>query len=156
ARLMNAVVAAGVPAQEYGRYFDTVSICFSKGLGAPVGSALAGKKEVIARARRARKVFGGGMRQAGILAAAALYALDHHVARLAEDHAHAKMLAGALAEIPGISLLTPDVQTNLVIFKVHPDIGTAAQVVQWFKEQGLWSMATAPQSVRFCTHLDVS
>ena len=156
ARLMNAVVASGIAAKEYGRYFDTVSICFSKGLGAPVGSALVGGKEVIARARRARKVFGGGMRQAGVLAAAALYALDHHVDRLTEDHAHAKLLAAAVAEVPGVSLLTPDVQTNLVIFKAHPELGTAAAIIERFKQQGLWCMATGPQSVRLCTHLDVS
>ena len=94
ARLMNAVVASGRPAREWAQHFDTVSICFSKGLGAPVGSALAGSGEAIRRARRLRKLFGGGMRQAGILAAAALYALEHHVDRLAEDHANARLLAG--------------------------------------------------------------
>src|SRR5699024_728651 len=95
-RVMNAVVASGVPAAEWGRHFDTISICFSKGLGAPVGSALVGSAEAIRKGHRLRKVLGGGMRQAGILAAAALHALDHHVERLAEDHAHAKILAEAV------------------------------------------------------------
>jgi threonine aldolase len=156
ARLMNAVVASGVPAKEYARHFDSVSICFSKGLGAPIGSALAGPKEFIARARRIRKALGGGMRQLGVLAAAAIYALDHNIERLAEDHAHAKRLAAVLTDIPGIALLTPDVQTNLVIVKVHPDLGRASELVGRLKEHGLLCMATGPQTLRFCTHLDIS
>src|SRR5262245_51769824 len=101
ARLWNAVVATGTPAAEWARHFDSVSVCFSKGLGAPVGSALAGSREFVARARRIRKLFGGGMRQAGVLAAAALYALCHHVERLAEDHRNAKVLAQAVADTSG-------------------------------------------------------
>ena len=114
ARLMNAVVATGHPAREWAQHFDTVSICFSKGLGAPVGSALAGSADAIRRARRLRKLFGGGMRQAGILAAAALYALEHHVDRLSEDHANARVLADAFAGTEGFALESGPVETNLV------------------------------------------
>src|SRR5947207_2175190 len=102
ARLWNAVVATGIPAAEWARHFDSVSVCFSKGLGAPIGSALAGPRDFVARARRARKLFGGGMRQAGVIAAAALYALEHHVERLAEDHRNARVLARAVADTPGL------------------------------------------------------
>src|SRR5215831_1463524 len=98
ARLFNAVVATGIPAAKWSQHFDTVNICFSKGLGAPVGSAIAGSKELMAKARRVRKLFGGGMRQAGIIAAGALYALEHHIDRLAEDHANAKILADAVRQ----------------------------------------------------------
>src|SRR5262249_61149221 len=104
ARLMNAVVASGIAAPEWGRYFDSVSLCSPKGLGAPVGAALAGSAEFIARAHRLRKVFGGGMRQAGVIAAGALHALDHHVERLAEDHRNAKTLARAVDETDGLRL----------------------------------------------------
>ena len=123
ARLMNAVVATGRPARSGRSQFDTVSICFSKGLGAPVGSALAGSAEAIRQARRLRKLFGGGMRQAGIIAAAALYALEHHVDRLAEDHAHAQMLAEAFAGTDGFALESGPVETNLVWVAVEPARG---------------------------------
>ena len=112
ARLWNAIVATGIPAAEWAGPFDSVSVCFSKGLGAPIGSALAGPREFIARARRVRKLFGGGMRQAGILAAAALFALDHHQERLADDHRHAQLMAQAIAETPGLRLDPPEVETN--------------------------------------------
>ena len=125
ARLMNAVIASGIPAAEWCRYFDTVSICFSKGLGAPVGSAVAGTGEAIHEAQRLRKVLGGGMRQAGIVAAAALYALDHHVQRLAEDHRNARALAAAVEATPGLSLESGPVETNLVWINVDPSLGTA-------------------------------
>src|SRR5205809_3595788 len=101
ARLWNAAVATGTPPAQWAESFDSVSVCFSKGLGAPLGSALAGPREFVARARRVRKLFGGGMRQAGVVAAAALYALDYHVERLAEDHRHARVLAEAIGETPG-------------------------------------------------------
>ena len=104
ARLFNAVVATGISARDWSQHFDTVSVCFSKGLRRPIGSALAGPKDLIAKARRARKLFGGGMRQAGIIAAAALYALEHHVERLADDHAHAKILADAVRSCPKFQL----------------------------------------------------
>src|SRR5882672_5206304 len=102
ARLWNAIVATGIPASEWALHFDSVSVCFSKGLGAPIGSALAGSKTFVAKGRRIRKLFGGGMRQVGVLAAAALYALDHHVSRLAEDHRHARIIAQAIADTPGL------------------------------------------------------
>jgi threonine aldolase len=156
ARLMNAVVASGVPAHEWARHFDTVSICYSKGLGAPVGSALAGTADLIRKAHRLRKVFGGGMRQAGVLAAAALYALDHHVDRLAEDHANAKVLARAVEETDGLSLESGPVETNLVWIAVDPALGTAADVVARLREGGVLVSALGPQVLRACTHLDAS
>ncbi len=156
ARLWNAVVATGIPAKTWANLFDTVSVCFSKGLGAPVGSALAGPRDFVARARRVRKLFGGGMRQAGVLAAAALYALDNHVARLAEDHRHARVFAQAVADTPGLRLSPPEVDTNIVIFHVDPELGTAQRVVEALKGRGVLVAATAPQTIRAVTHLDVS
>src|SRR5207244_3577869 len=128
ARLFNAVVATGIPAADWAQHFDTVSVCFSKGLGAPVGSALVGPRDLIARARRVRKLFGGGMRQAGVLAAAALHALENHVERLAEDHRHARVLAQAVADTPGLRLDPPEVDTNLVWFLVDSELGTAKEL----------------------------
>lgn len=155
ARLMNAVVASGVPAAEWAKSFDTVSICFSKGLGAPVGSAMAGSAEAIHQARRLRKLLGGGMRQAGVIAAAALYALENHIDRLAEDHEHARLLAEAFVEAPG---LHPEVwpETNLVWVTVDPELGTASDVVAHLKSHGVLASALGPQTLRACTHLDVS
>ena len=140
----------------WGEPFDSVSVCFSKGLGAPVGSALAGPRDFIARARRIRKLFGGGMRQAGVLAAAALYALDHHVERLAEDHRNAQVIAEAIADTPGLRLDPPDVETNLIWFEVDPDLGTAGDVAAALKARGVLVHAAGPQTLRACTHLDVS
>ena len=156
ARLWNAVVASGVPAAEWAKNFDSVSVCFSKGLGAPVGSALAGTREFVAKARRVRKLFGGGMRQAGIIAAGALYALENHVERLAEDHRNAKLLARAVADTPGLRLDPPEVETNLVWFEVDPALGTGKDVVGRLREQGVLVQAAGPQMIRACTHLDVS
>jgi threonine aldolase len=156
ARLMNAVVATGIPARKWAQHFDSVSICFSKGLGAPVGSALAGSKEFIQRGRRIRKLFGGGMRQAGVIAAGALYALDHHVERLKADHVNARVLAQAIADSTGGSLYPPMIETNILYLQVDPELATAQQVVRTLAEQGVLAMATAPHRVRFCTHLDVS
>ena len=156
ARLLNACVALGVPPTAYTRHAHSVSLCFSKGLGAPVGSILAGPRDFVRRAHRFRKMFGGGMRQAGILAAAALYALDHHVERLAEDHAHARRLAEGLAALPGIGLDPRTVETNIVIFDVAPALGTAQQFADRLREAGVWLLATAPQRCRAVTHLDVS
>jgi threonine aldolase len=116
ARLWNASAATGIAEREYASYFDSVTVCFSKGLGAPVGSALAGSSEFIQRARRFRKQFGGGMRQAGIIAAGALFALENHRARLVEDHANAQILAEGLAQLPAIELNPATVQTNIVRF----------------------------------------
>ncbi len=156
ARLFNAVVATGIAAPEWAKHFDTVSICFSKGLGAPVGSALAGPKDFIAKARRMRKLFGGGMRQVGILAAAALYALDHHIDRLAEDHAHAQRLAESLSQVPGLSLWPHDVHTNILFLRIDAELGAAAPFCQRLKERGVLALPTAPRVFRLVTHLDVT
>jgi threonine aldolase len=155
ARLFNAVVATGTPANEWASHFDTVSVCFSKGLGAPIGSALAGPREMIVRARRHRKLFGGGMRQAGVLAAAALYALDHHVERLAEDHANARRLAAAIREIDGLTLAPEQIDTNIIIFRIAPRLGTAEQLNARLKAHGLFMLTVAADAIRAVTHLDV-
>jgi threonine aldolase len=141
---------------DYARYFDTVSICFSKGLGAPIGSALAGPRETIARAHRFRKMFGGGMRQAGVIAAAALYALEHNIERLAEDHANAAKLAAALAEMPGVSIEPATVETNIVYFDLASQTGTAAEVCDDLHREGVWVLPVTAQRIRAVTHLDVS
>jgi threonine aldolase len=156
ARLWNAIVATGIAAREWAQHFDTVSVCFSKGLGTPVGSVLNGPKALIFKGRRIRKQLGGGMRQAGILAAAALYALDHHIERLAEDHRHAQVLAEAIRDTPGLSLFPPQVETNLVWFRIAPELGTAKDVAATLKQHGVLVHVTGPQSLRACTHLDVS
>ncbi len=156
ARLMNAVAATGIPAKQWAKHFDSVSMCFSKGLGAPVGSALAGPKAFVAKARRIRKLFGGGMRQAGVIASAALYALENHVDRLKDDHAHAQVLAEAVADSPGVRLWPPKVETNIVYMQVDPDLGPATRITAALKEQGVLAHPTAPQAIRMCTHLDVS
>ena len=148
ARLMNAVVASGHSAREWGQHFDTVSICFSKGLGAPVGSALAGTREAIRKARRLRKLFGGGMRQAGIIAAAALYALENNVDRLADDHAHARLLADAFEETEGFSMDCGPVETNLVWVRVDPSLGTAPEVAAYLRSHGVLVSALGPQVLR--------
>ncbi len=156
ARLFNAVVAAGIPAAKWAQHFDTVSVCFSKGLGAPIGSALVGPPDVIAKARRYRKLFGGGMRQAGIIAAAALYGLDHHIERLKEDHQNARVLAAAIRETEGLTLSPPEIDTNIVIFQVDPQLGTAAEFAARLRDAGLLMLAVGPQLIRAVTHLDVS
>ncbi|HEY7312705.1 MAG TPA: low-specificity L-threonine aldolase [Gemmataceae bacterium] len=156
ARLWNAVVAASIPARRWSSLFDSVSVCFSKGLGAPVGSALAGPRAFVAEGRRIRKLFGGGMRQAGVLAAAALYALDHHVERLAEDHRNARTIARAIADTPGLTLTPTEVETNLIWFQVDREMGTAPQVAEALKERGVLIHSSGSRRLRACTHLDVS
>ncbi|MEK6236241.1 MAG: aminotransferase class I/II-fold pyridoxal phosphate-dependent enzyme [Planctomycetales bacterium] len=156
ARLFNAVVASGIEAASWAEHFDTGSVCFSKGLGAPVGSALAGPRDLILEARRHRKVLGGGMRQVGILAAAALYALDNHVDRLAEDHENAQTLAAAVRDLPGLELSPQEVHTNIVIFEIDPALDTAAGFTARLEEHGVRVIAFGPTQVRICTHLDVS
>jgi threonine aldolase len=156
ARLWNAIVATGIAAPEWTKPFDSVSVCFSKGMGAPVGSALAGSKDFIARGKRIRKLFGGGMRQAGVIAAAALYALDNHLDRLAEDHRNAQILAEAIADTPGLRLDPAQVETNLVWFEADRDLGTAKDIAARLKEKGILVSASGPQVLRACTHLDVS
>jgi threonine aldolase len=156
ARLFNAVVASGVGPREWARHFDTISICFNKGLGAPVGSALAGPKDLIARGRRVRKLFGGAMRQIGYLTAACLYALDHHVERLAEDHANAKLIGAAVRDVAGLRLTPPEVETNLVWFEVDPTLGTARDVANRLKERGVLVSALGAKVIRACTYLGIT
>lgn len=156
ARLWNAAAATGIAPREWAEHFDTVSVCFSKGLGAPAGSAICGPRDIIAETLRHRKVLGGAMRQSGVLAAAALYALDCHLERLKDDHAHARRLAAGLAQLDGLTLLPPEIDSNIVIFRVEPRLGTAAQLVWRMKERGLLMLATAPQNIRAVTHLDVN
>lgn len=155
ARLFNACVASGIPAREYARHVDTVSVCLSKGLGAPVGSVLTGDRETIARATHFRRMYGGGMRQAGVLAAAGLYALEHNIDRLADDHANARRLAEGLAASEGIDLNVEHVQTNIVYFVLRHRVSAQA-VINRFKEQGVLMLATAPHTIRAVTHLDVT
>ena len=155
ARLWNAVVATGVPLARWAAPFDTVTMCFSKGLGAPVGSVLAGDEEVIARARRGRKMFGGGMRQAGILAAACLFALDHHVERLADDHRRARALAERAARVPGLSADPAGTETNIVLLRVEDPAWDADLVVEALAARGVRMVAFDPRTVRAVTHLDV-
>lgn len=156
ARLWNAAVATGIELRDWAQHFDTVSVCFSKGLGAPVGSALAGPRELIRQARRIRKVLGGGMRQGGVLAAAALYAVENHFDRLAEDHAKAQRLAETIRQSEGLELRPAQVDTNIVIFHVAPRLGTAVEFVERLGQQGLLMLAVGPSAVRAVTHLDVS
>ena len=154
ARLWNAAVASGIPERDYAAHFDTVSVCFSKGLGAPVGSALVGSKDFIERARRFRKMFGGGMRQAGIIAAGALFALRHHRDRLAEDHANAKALASGLAAIEGLEVEPAEVETNMVRFRVRSL--PAQQLVDRLRAQGVLVLTVGPDTIRAVTNLMVS
>jgi threonine aldolase len=156
ARIWNAVVATGVSSREWGRHFDTVSVCFSKGLGAPVGSALLGTSEAIHFGRRIRKLFGGGMRQAGFLAAACLYALENHIDRLKEDHENAQLLANAVASVPGLTLVPSRVETNLVWFEVNPRLGTAREVADRLLQAGVKVAALGKYVIRAVAHLDVS
>ena len=154
ARLFNAAVASGgdprAAARSLAEPFDTVSVCFSKGLGAPVGSALCGPRELITRAHRVRKMLGGGLRQAGVLAAAVLHALDHHVDRLADDHANARRLAEGLQGLPGVRCDMP--HTNIVFVDVAPE--RAHGVVERARDQGV--LCTGLYKLRLVTHLDVS
>jgi len=152
ARLWHTALATGTAEAELARPFDTVSVCFSKGLGAPVGSALGGSRDAIKAARRFRKMLGGGMRQAGILAAGALFALEHQRQRLAFDHASARGLARVLAQLPGVRVVEPE--TNIVSFALD-DLG-AERVVSEARARGVLLNATGPRSLRAVTHLDVS
>ncbi|HEX3004983.1 MAG TPA: GntG family PLP-dependent aldolase [Angustibacter sp.] len=155
ARLWNAHVATGESLAEWGALFDTVSVCLSKGLGAPVGSVLVGSAELIARARVWRKRYGAGMRQAGILAAAGHYALDHHVDRLADDHARARRLAQACADVDPSVVDPTAVSTNIVILDLAAARRSAADVVDSLAADGVLASAFGPQRIRLVTHLDV-
>jgi threonine aldolase len=155
ARIWNASVASGISVEELARPFDSVSVCFSKGLGAPVGSALAGSRSLIERARRFRKMWGGGMRQVGILAAAAHHALVHHRHRLAEDHANARVFAEAMTRAPGVRVKVSEVVTNIVNVGL-PEGVASDDVATRARELGVGVNATAPGRLRAVTHLDVS
>lgn len=154
ARLFNAIVARNENTKDYGKLFDSISICLSKGLGAPVGSVLIGKKDFIIKARRIRKVFGGGMRQAGYLAAAGIYALDNHVERLREDHEHANLLANALLAKDFVVDIFP-VETNIIIVEVRGRF-TAQQLAAKLKENNILVIAISSTQVRIVTHLDIT
>jgi threonine aldolase len=154
ARLFNALVATGQTALENGNAFDSISICLSKGLGAPVGSLLIGKADFIKKARRIRKVFGGGMRQAGVLAAAGTYALQHNIDRLSIDHTHAKQIENVLLSLPFIESISP-VETNIVIAACKDDFNLPAFIAK-MKEQGILFLSLSKQKFRMVTHLDIS
>ena len=151
ARLMNAVVASGVPAHDYASPFDTAWLDFTKGLGAPVGAVLAASRELIDEAWRYKQMWGGSLRQAGIIAAAGLYALDHNVDRLAEDHANARVLAEGLAELPGVELDPAAVETNIIVFGFRD----AAALTAALEREGVLMSTVGPDRVRAVTHLDV-
>jgi threonine aldolase len=155
ARLMNAVVASGVPARVYAAPFDSAWIDFTKGLGAPVGAALAGSRDFIAEAWRCKQQMGGAMRQAGIIAAGGIYALRHHVDRLAEDHANARRLARGLADLPGVKLDPAEIDTNIVFFDLTGAID-AATAIDRLLEHGVRMGALGPRTIRAVTHLDVT
>ena len=155
ARLFNAATASGVSLADLAAPFDMVSVALSKGLGCPIGSVLAGTREQIARAIRFRRMFGGALRQAGIIAAAGLYALDHNLDRLSEDHVNARTLAERVAELNGIDIDLATVQTNIIIFRTIPPAPAASVVVDLAKQQGVLLSAFGPRTIRATTHLDV-
>jgi len=156
ARLLNAVVYADIAPQEYAKYFNSVSLCLSKGLGAPVGSVLSGSREFIAKALRIRKIFGGAMRQVGILAAAGLYALEHNVGRLKIDHENARILAEGLRNIEGLYIDPQQVQTNMVMIYLRDPRRTTSELVQKLSGQGVALNAVDHERLRAVTHLDVN
>jgi threonine aldolase len=154
ARLFNALVAKGETALQYGRVFDTISVCLNKGLGCPIGSILVGSNDFINKARRIRKVFGGGMRQAGFMAAAGLYALEHHIARLELDHTHARQLAEALSRKEFIGPIMP-VETNIIIFEVS-GAQTPKSLSAALRSHQIFANPISPTQMRMVTHLDIS
>jgi threonine aldolase len=154
ARLWNASIATGIAERQYAALFDSVSVCFSKGLGAPIGSALVGSKELIEKARRVRKMFGGGMRQAGIVAAGALFALKNHRTRLTKDHENARLLASGITSIRGLELNPADVETNMLRFRVNRF--TAQELVERLKAAGVLVLPVSRDTIRAVTNLMVS
>ena len=152
ARLFNALVETGEPTEAYGQLFDSISICLSKGLGCPVGSLLLGKADFIRQARRYRKLMGGGWRQAGFLAAAGIYALDHHIDRLKQDHSRARKIGAFLEKLPEVEEILP-IDTNIVIFRL-PETILAADYVQNLETKGIRGISFGKHLVRFVTHLD--
>ena len=156
ARLWNASVATGIPVREWAQYFDSVSVCFSKGLGAPVGSAICGTNTFVTKAHKWRKVFGGGMRQSGIIAAGALYALEHNIERLKEDHEKARYFASELVKIQSFEIDMESVQTNIVLVDVQRTGKNPMEVIAQLKEQGVLISAGTYTKFRALMHLDVS
>jgi threonine aldolase len=154
ARLWNALVAKKETAKQYGDVFNSISICLSKSLGCPVGSLLLGKKELIKKARRVRKVFGGGMRQAGFLAAAGIYALQNNIDRLADDHVHARAIADAISKKTFVNKILP-VETNIIIFELKEEM-TAPELVAKLKESNILGYAISKNRIRMVLHLDIS
>lgn len=154
ARLFNAIVAMRIRPSEFGQVFDSISVCLSKGLGAPVGSLLLGNREFIQKAHRVRKVMGGGMRQAGVIAAAGLYALDHHIERLREDHARAQRLGQTLISLPYVAEVLP-VETNIVIFELKEHCDGEA-FLKYLAQQDIKAVKMGPRLIRFVTHLNVT
>jgi threonine aldolase len=156
ARIFNASIASGVLVYEYATYCDSVSFCLSKGLGAPVGSVLLGTKDFIEKARRYRKIFGGGMRQVGILAAAGIYALDNNIERLADDHYNARLLAQAFHNTETFDIYPDEVKTNIIIVKIKKPSLTSQQAAGVLREYGILMLPFGARSIRAVTHLDVS
>jgi len=156
ARLLNAVVASGVSAREFCASCDSAWLDLSKGLGAPVGGVLAGSAAFIAEARRYKHIFGGAMRQAGIIAAAGVYALEHHVARLADDHENARTLAAGLGDIPGVTVENPEPETNIIFFDIAGTGLASADFLARIKARGVRMGAMGPRRLRAVTHLDIS
>jgi threonine aldolase len=155
ARLWNASAATGIPVHEWAAAADTVMMCFSKGLGAPVGSILAGSEATIRAARRHRKRWGGGIRQGGVLAAACLYALDHHVDRLKDDHRRAQRLASGLTGFPGVRVKPEEVETNIVLVEIEDPELTVPALLEALERRGVKMVAFGPRRIRAVTHLDV-
>ncbi|TFG99064.1 MAG: aminotransferase class I/II-fold pyridoxal phosphate-dependent enzyme, partial [Calditrichales bacterium] len=156
ARLWNAAVQTGVSLKDFAQYFDSISLCFSKGLGAPVGSIVVGTSDFIKRAHQYRKALGGGMRQVGIIAAACIFAVENHFERLADDHRNARILAEALNQLETFHVDMSTVQTNIVIADIEPRIGTAVQIAGQLTNAGILSIPFGPQKIRFVTHLNVN
>lgn len=154
ARIFNALEESKDLAKDYSKYFDSISVCFSKGLGAPVGSALLGTKDFIAKARRYRRLLGGGMRQAGVLASAAIYALNNNVKRIADDHRRAKLIAETLSQCAFVKELLP-VQTNIIIFKLQDDVSSET-FINYLKSHQIIANTMGKQTMRFVVHLDLS
>jgi threonine aldolase len=155
ARIFNACVETGIDVSEYASLFDSLSFCLSKGLGAPVGSLIAGSSEFIQRARRYRKLVGGGMRQAGILAAAGIYALQHNIDRLKEDHENARLLAQTIRETPGLKLVYDEIETNMVYFTCENESVYAQQIIDSLKGKNIWANPVNKYIIRMVTNLDV-
>jgi threonine aldolase len=156
ARIWNTIAETGIPGRVWAEPFDTVSVCFSKGLGAPVGSAILGNRDLMREARRVRKLFGGAMRQIGYLAAACVYALDHHVDRLRDDHTHARIIGEAIADTPGLTLIPPRIETNLVWCEVASELGSPQSVAARLREQGVLLAPLGERTLRAVTHLNIS